>query len=397
MPEPVIIAAVRTAIGKKKGALAGVRADELLAHALRSVVEQAAIEGREVEDVIAGCVTQIGEQGFNIARTAALMAGFPVEVTGTSVNRQCGSSQQAFNFAAMSIWSGQQDVVIAAGVESMTRIPMGSDASASPHPFFPPSPLLSDKYPLVPQHFSAEMMAERWSITRRQCEEFSMESHRRAAAAIEKGWFKREITPIDVPADGAGAAAAGEGGQRKSFDTDEGVRPDTTLEKMATLTPIVKPDGVVTAATSSQISDGASAIVLASREWAERRGLKPRARVVATALAGVDPVLMLSGPIPATKKVLEKGKMRLQEIDLIEINEAFASVPLAWGKELDCDFGKVNVNGGAIALGHPLGSSGTRLLTTLLHELERRDQRYGLCTMCIGFGQATATIIDRRV
>lgn len=387
MGEPVILAAVRTPIGKKKGSLSGVRADDLLAHALKTSVLRSGIDVRDAEDVIAGCVTQIGEQGYNIARTAALMAGFPVEVTGTTVNRQCGSSQQAFNFGAMAIWSGQHDVVIAGGVESMTRIAMGTDGAAEPNSFFPPSQALSSKYAIVPQHVSAEMVAERWGIVRRQCEEFSLESHRRAAAAIEKGYFKREIAPVEV---------SGDGGARL-FDTDEGVRPDTTMERMASLSPIVKPDGVVTAGTSSQISDGASAIVLASREWATSRGLKPRARVVATAVAGVDPVLMLSGPMPATKKVLEKAKLRLQEIDLIEINEAFSCVPLAWAKDFETDFRNVNVNGGAVALGHPLGASGVRLLTTLLHEMERRDVRYGLSTMCIGFGQATATIIDRRV
>ncbi|MEK6608046.1 MAG: thiolase family protein, partial [Myxococcota bacterium] len=240
----------------------------------------------------------------------------------------------------------------------------------------------------VPQLMSAEMVAERWGISRRECEELSLQSHKRAAAAIEQGHFKREISPIEVPVDGGG---------KRVFDTDEGVRPDANLEKMATLAGVVKPDGVVTAATSSQISDGSAAILLASREWAEHRGLKPRARVVATALAGVDPVLMLSGPIPASKKVLAKAKLRLKEIDLIEINEAFASVPLAWAKDLETDFRNVNVSGGAIALGHPLGCSGVRLLTTLLHEMERRDVRYGLSTMCIGFGQATATIIDRRL
>jgi acetyl-CoA acetyltransferase family protein len=254
------------------------------------------------------------------------------------------------------------------------------------NPFFPPSERYASRFRFVPQHESAEMVAEKWGITRRQCEEFALESHKRAAAAIERGAFRAEIAPIEVnSADGS----------TRVFGQDEGVRPDSTLAKMATLAPVVKPEGVVTAATSSQISDGSAAILVASRAWAERHGLRPRARVVATALAGVDPEIMLTGPIPATHKVLARAGLKLSDIGLVEINEAFASVPLAWAREVGSDLANVNVNGGAIALGHPLGCSGVRLLTTLLHEMERRQVRYGLSTMCIGFGQATATVLER--
>jgi acetyl-CoA acyltransferase len=389
MSEAVIVAAVRSAIGKKKGALAATRADDLLAHVLRALVARAGVDPKELDDVITGCVTEIGEQGFNVSRTAALMAGFPVEVTGTTVNRQCGSSQQAFHFAAQAVLAGQQDAVVAAGVESMTRVPMGSDAAmglpgvAAAIPF---SPLFNDKYTFVPQHTSAEMVAEKWGVSRRQCEEFSLESHQRAAAAREAGRFKDEIAALKVKTpDGA----------ELTFDSDEGIRPDTTLEKLATLKPVVKPDGVVTAGTSSQISDGAAALLVMSAEKAKRLGLKPRARVITTALAGVDPTMMLHGPIPATQKALARAGLKKEDIGLVEINEAFAAVPLAWSKELGWSLENVNVNGGAVALGHPLGCSGARLMTTLLHEMERRDVRYGLQTMCIGFGQATATIIER--
>ncbi len=386
MPEAVIVAAARSAIGKKKGSLSATRADELLAHVLRGLVQRAKIDPRAIEDVIAGCVTQAGEQGWNVARIAALMAGFPVEVTGTSVNRQCGSSQQAFHFAAMAVLSGQMEAVIAAGVESMSRVPMGSDGMVPPSPMIPFSPLFSERYNFVPQHNSAEMVAEKWGLSRRACEEFSLASHQHAAAAREAGRFRSEILPLEVKLPD---------GSTRMFAEDEGIRPESTLEKMASLAPVVKPDGVVTAATSSQISDGAAAILVTSREKAAELGIKPRARVVATAVAGVDPVMMLHGVIPATEKVLMRAGLKRSDIGLVEINEAFATVPLAWAKELGWDLNQVNVNGGAIALGHPLGCSGVRLLTTLLHEMERRDVRYGLSTMCIGFGQATATILAR--
>jgi acetyl-CoA acetyltransferase family protein len=375
MPEAVIVSAVRTAIGKKNGALAKVRADELLARALAAAVARADVDPASIEDVIAGCVTQVGEQGFNVARVAALCAGFPVEVTGTTVNRQCGSSQQAFHFAVQAVQAGAMDVVLAGGVESMSRVPMGSDGMVQPSPWFPASPTYGHKF--VMQHESAEMVADKWGITRRQCEELALRSHQRAAQAIETGRFKDEIVPID------------------GFAVDEGVRPNSTLEKLATLAPVVKPDGVVTAGTSSQISDGAAAILVMSAERAAELGKKPLARVKAMAVAGVDPVMMLHGPIPATRKVLARAGLGLGDIDLFEVNEAFASVPLAWAKELGAPLDRTNVNGGACALGHPLGASGCRLLTTLVHEMHKRDVRYGLSTMCIGFGQATATIVER--
>ena len=389
MSDAVIVAAVRTAIGKKKGALANTRADDLLALTLKALAERAKVDPKQIEDVVAGCVTQIGEQGFNIARTASLMAGFPIETTGTTVNRQCGSSQQAFHFAAQAVMSGALDVVAACGVESMTRVPMGSDAAMGVPgvaPAIPFSPMFNEKYTFVPQHQSAEMIAEKWGISRKDCEEFAVESHRRAAAARESGRFRDEIHALKVKAaDGA----------ETTFAEDEGIRPDTTLEKLAGLKFVVKPDGVVTAGTASQISDGAAALLVTTPEKAKQLGLKPRARVKTMTVAGVDPTMMLHGVIPATQKALARSGLKQSDIGLVEINEAFASVVLAWSKELKWSLDNVNVNGGAVALGHPLGASGARLMTTLLHEMEKRDVKYGLQTMCIGFGQATCTIIER--
>jgi acetyl-CoA acyltransferase len=389
MSDAVIVAAVRSAIGKKKGALANTRADDLLALVLKSLAERAKVDPKHIEDVISGCVTQIGEQGFNVARTASLMAGFPIETTGTTVNRQCGSSQQAFHFAAQAVMSGALDMVAAAGVESMTRIPMGSDAAMGVPgvaPAIPFSPMFNEKFTFVPQHQSAEMVAEKWGISRRDCEELAVLSHKRAAAARESGRFRDEIVGIKVK---------GADGAETTFEQDEGIRPDTTLEKLAGLKFVVKPDGVVTAGTASQISDGAAALLVTTPEKAKALGLKPRARVKAMALAGVDPTMMLHGVIPATQKALAKAGLKQSDIGLVEINEAFASVVLAWSKELNWSLDNVNVNGGAVALGHPLGCSGARLMTTLLHEMEKRDVKYGLQTMCIGFGQATCTIIER--
>ncbi len=389
MSDAVIVAAVRSAIGKKKGTLANTRADDLLALVLKAAAERAKIDPKSIEDVVAGCVTQIGEQGFNVARTAALMAGFPIETTGTTVNRQCGSSQQAFHFAAQAVMSGALDVVAACGVESMTRVPMGSDAAMGVPgvaPAIPFSPMFTEKYTFVPQHQSAEMIAEKLGISRKDCEEFAVESHKRAAAARESGRFRDEIVPLSVK---------GPDGATVTFAEDEGIRPDTTLEKLAGLKFVVKPDGVVTAGTSSQISDGAAALLVTTPEKAKQLGLKPRARVKAMAVAGVDPTMMLHGVIPATQKALAKAGLKPSDIGLVEINEAFASVVLAWSKELAWKLDNVNVNGGAVALGHPLGASGARLMTTLLHEMEKRDVKYGLQTMCIGFGQATCTILER--
>jgi acetyl-CoA acyltransferase len=380
MNTAVIVGAVRTAVGKKNGKLSGVRPDDLLALTLKELVSRTKVDPNEVEDVVVGCVDQVGEQGFNIARNAALIAGLPLDVCGTTLDRMCGSGQQAANFAAMGIMAGQYDVVIAGGVENMTRVPMGSNGQGPGDG--PISPQLSERYNIIPQGLSAELIAEKWGLKREELDEFSAQSHEKAGRAIAEGRYKREIVPVALP-DGS------------VFDTDEGVRVPVNREKMASLAPSFKTDGVITAANSSQISDGAATLLLMSLAKAKALGLTPRARVVATALAGVDPTIMLTGPIPATQRVLKKAGMTLDQIDLFEINEAFASVVLAWERELHPDMARVNVNGGAVALGHPLGCSGAKLMTTLLHELERTGKRYGLQTMCIGFGQGIATIIER--
>lgn len=380
MNTAVIVGAVRTAVGRKNGKLSGVRPDDLLALTLNELVARTKVDPNEVEDVVIGCVDQVGEQGFNIARNAALIAGFPLDVCGTTLDRMCGSGQQAANFAAMGIMAGQYEVVMAGGVENMTRVPMGSNGQGPGDG--PISPKLSERYNIIPQGLSAELIAEKWGLKREELDEFSAQSHEKAGRAIAEGRFKREIVPVTLP-DGS------------VFDTDEGVRVPVNRDKMASLAPSFKTDGVITAANSSQISDGAAALLLMSEAKAKALGLKPRARVVATALAGVDPTIMLTGPIPATQRVLKKAGMTLHQIDLFEINEAFASVVLAWERELHPDMARVNANGGAIALGHPLGCSGAKLMTTLLHELERTGKRYGLQTMCIGFGQGIATIIER--
>jgi acetyl-CoA acetyltransferase family protein len=380
MGNAVIVGAARTAVGRKNGKLAGVRPDDLLAHTLKSLIERVGVDPSEVEDVVVGCVDQVGEQGMNIARNAALIAGFPLDVCGTTLDRMCGSGQQAANFAAMGVMAGQYECVIGAGVENMTRVPMGSNGAGPGEG--PLSPKLQALYNIIPQGLSAEMIAEQWGIKREELDEFSAQSHEKAGRAIAEGRFKREIDPVTLP-DGS------------VFDVDEGVRVPVNREKMASLVPSFKPDGVVTAANSSQISDGAAALLIMSEARAKALKLTPRARVVATALAGVDPTIMLTGPIPATQRALKKAGLKLDQIDLFEINEAFASVVLAWERELHPDMARVNVNGGAIALGHPLGCSGAKLMTTLLHELERTKKRYGLQTMCIGFGQGIATIIER--
>lgn len=384
--EAYIIDAVRTPVGRRKGALAGLRADELAAIPLRALVARNGIDPALIEDVILGCVTQVHEQGMNVGRIAALLAGFPVDVTGVSVNRMCGSSQQAIHFAAMGVASGYQDLVIAGGVESMSRVPMGSDALLGGEAVAP-SPDLSWRYTIVPQGTSAELVAQRFGLAREELDEFSLQSHERAAAAIDGGLFEREIVPVDLQ---------GEGGARR-FATDEGVRRDTTLAKLASLKPAFKEDGVITAGSSSQISDGAAAVLLASEQAVREYGLTPRARIVSMTTAGVDPTIMLTGPIPATRKALSRLNLPISKIDLYEINEAFASVALGCGRELGMDPARLNVHGGAIALGHPLGASGARLMCTLLNALEQRDARYGLLTMCIGYGQGTCTIIDREI
>ena len=379
MREVVIVEAVRTPVGRRNGALKDLHPVVLAAMALREVTQRSGIDPALVEDVVMGCVSQVGEQGLNIARNAVLQAGFPIEVPATTVDRQCGSGQQAIHFAANLIQSGVCDITIGAGVENMSRLPIGSSIASGGNPF-PPS--LTEVYPMVHQGISAEMIAEQWDISREELDAFGLRSHQRAAAAQDAGYFEREILPVAL-ADGS------------AFTRDEGVRRDTTLEKLAELQPSFKADGRITAGSSSQISDGAAAVLLMTPEKASELGLRPRARIVAQKVVGVDPVLMLTGPIPATKAVLAKAGLALEDIDLIEINEAFASVVLAWKRELQPDMERVNVNGGAIALGHPLGASGARLMVTLLHELERRGARYGLETMCCGGGLGTATIIER--
>jgi acetyl-CoA acyltransferase len=377
-----IIDAVRTPIGRYKGALSGVRPDQLAAATLNALIGRTGVDPALIEDVVLGCVTQVGEQGLNIGRIAPLVAGFPVDVTGTSVNRMCGSSQQALNFAAMGVASGFQDLVIAGGVESMTRVPMGSDMSLNGEPALP-GPELSWRFNIVPQGISAELVAKRFGLGRGELDNFALESHRRAAVAQDNGWFDAEITPVTTEAG--------------PVQRDEGIRRDSTLERLGKLKPAFQQDGVITAASSSQISDGASAVLLASEAAVRRYGLRPRAKVVAMATAGVDPTLMLTGPIPATQKLLARTGLSIGDIDAVEINEAFASVVLGCGQALKLDFERTNVHGGAIALGHPLGASGTRLIATLLGVLERTGGRRGLATMCIGFGQGISTLIDRDV
>jgi acetyl-CoA acyltransferase len=379
MREVVIVEAVRTPTGRRNGALKDVHPVVLAAMTLRELMERARVSPALVEDVVMGCVSQVGEQGINIARNAVLQAGFPIEVPATTVDRQCGSGQQAIHFAASLIAAGVCDITIGAGVESMSRLPIGSSIATGGHPF-PPS--LLEMYPLTHQGISAEMIAATWGIPREELDAFSLRSHQRAAAATDAGYFDRELMSVSL-ADGS------------RFTHDEGIRRDTTLEKLAALQPSFKPDGVITAGNSSQISDGAAAVLLMTPEKAAELGLLPRARIVAQKVVGVDPLMMLTWPIPATQQILAKAGLTMADIDLFEVNEAFAPVVLAWQRELDPDMERVNVNGGAIALGHPLGCSGARLMTTLLHELERREARYGLQTMCCGGGLGTATIIER--
>jgi len=382
--EPVVVGAVRTPVGRRNGGLAGVHAVDLGAVALRALVERSVIDPGLVDDVIMGCVSQIGEQSVNVARNAWLAAGLAEEVPATTIDRQCGSSQQAVQFAAQGIQAGGYQLVVAGGVEHMTRVPMGSTMSGPGVPF---GPSMHDRYQgrLVPQGISAELITEKWGLTREEQDEFALRSHRRAAAAQDAGFFDPHLVPVEVPASG----------QATWVRADEGVRRDTSMEKLAELKPAFRPDWQVTAGNSSQISDGAAALLLASREAAERLGLRPLARFAGFALAGVDPVLMLTGVIPATERVLRQTGLGMDDLDVIEINEAFASVVLAWGREVEPNWERVNPNGGAIALGHPLGASGARIMTDLLAELERGHGRYGLQVMCEGGGMANATVLER--
>ena len=397
MPAAVIVDAVRTAGGKRNGKLSGWHPADLAAETLRALVERNDLDPGAVDDVIMGCVMQIGAQGVNVGRNAVLAAGFPESVPATTIDRQCGSSQQSVHFAAQGVMAGAYDVVIAAGVEVMSLVPMGATMFA-PNTGIPFGPKMMARYEpaggLVPQGISAEMIAERWGLSRADLDAYGARSQQLAQTATEEGRFEREIIPVAVKARDKESGQIIEPDQ--ILTRDEGIRPGTTVETLATLKAAFKPDGgKVTAGNSSQITDGASAVLIMSEERAAEFGCTPRARFHSFALAGVDPVLMLTGPIPATTRVLERAKLRLDDIDLVEINEAFASVVLAWEKEHHPDMSRVNVNGGAIALGHPLGASGTKLLATLLNELERRGGRYGLQTMCEGGGLANALIIER--
>jgi acetyl-CoA acyltransferase len=397
--EAVIVEAVRSPIGKRNGSLKDLHPVDMLAEVLKEVVSRAGVDPGQIEDNITGCVSQVGEQSLNVGRNGWLAAGFPETIPSTTVDRQCGSSQQSIHFAAQGVMAGAYDLVVASGVENMTRVPMGSSMMGA-NPF---GQQLFARYEgkLVPQGISADLIATKWNITREESDDFAYRSHIRAARATKEGYLKREILPLKV---------TGESGEQILLDHDEGIRMEPDREKMGTLQPAFKADSfeqmfpgqinwTVTAGNSSQISDGASAVLIANREKADELGLTPRARFISFALAGDSPILMLTAPIPATRRVLERAGLNLEDVELVEINEAFASVVLAWQRELKVPEewfqDHVNPNGGAIAVGHPLGATGAKLMTTMLHELERRGGRYGLQTMCEGGGMANATIIER--
>lgn len=381
MREVVIVEGLRSPVGRRKGQIANQRPDELAALVLEELVTRAGVEKSEVEDIILGCVSQAGEQGGNIARTAALIAGFPDHVPGVTIDRQCGSSQQAVHFGAQAILAGDMDIVIAGGVESMTRVPMFSNMQGAK-----PSSKLTNQYEIINQGLSAERIAEKWGFTRDQLDAYAVQSHERAQNAIQAGHYEREIVPIEM---------LGPDGEKQTIAVDEGPRPGTTPEVLGGLKTAFDENGVITAGNASQMSDGASAVLLMSAEKAQELGLKPKARILARAVVGSDPTLMLTGPIAATRKVLKKAGLEIGDMDRYEVNEAFAPVPLAWLNDIGGDPDKLNVNGGAIALGHPLGATGTKLLVSLLHELERTNGRYGLLAICEGMGMANATIIEK--
>jgi acetyl-CoA acyltransferase len=382
--EVVIVEAVRTPVGRghpEKGYYKDVHPNELLGSTFVEVLRRAGVEPAEVEDVITGCVQQYGEQSYNIGRNAWLQAGLPIETPATTIDRQCGSAQQAVNFASALVATGVHDVAIGGGVEHMGHIPLSVNGKLHQELGSPFPPELLERHAIVHQGLSAELIAEQWNVSREECDEIALRSQQRAARATDEGRFEREIMPYRV--------------NGTIHTADQGIRRETTLEGLAALKPAFKEDGVITAGNSSQVSDGASAVLLMSRAKAGELGVTPRARIVDQATVGVDPILMLTGPIPATHKILGRNGMTIDDVDLVEINEAFASVIAAWERELAPDVEKVNVNGGAIALGHPLGSTGARLITTLLHELERTDGQFGLVTMCCGGGLGTATLIER--
>ena len=391
MRNAVIVDAVRTPSGKRNGKLKNIHPVDLASIPLNALIERNDLDPSLVDDVIMGCVMQTGEQAVNVGRNAALAAGFPEDVPGTTIDRQCGSSQQSAHFAAQGVMAGAYDVVIAAGVESMTRVPMGITMQQGPGQAF--GPLMQQRYShgLVPQGISAEMIAEKWGLGRQELDTLALESHNRAARATEEGRFATQIIPVEVKLDD---------GSTEMMTVDEGIRFETSIEKLAGLQPAFKPDGVVTAGNSSQISDGAAAILIMDEDLAGKMGLQPMARFKAFSLAGVDPVMMLTGPIPATSKALDRSGMSIDDVDLFEVNEAFASVTAAWriehgGTDPMALWERTNVNGGAIALGHPLGASGARLMTTMVHELVRSGGRFALQTMCEGGGMANGTIIER--
>jgi len=382
--EVVIVEAVRTPIGRgheEKGYYKDVHPSNLLAKTYNELFERSGVDPAETGDVICGCAQQFGEQGVNIGRNAWLEAGLPIETPATTIDRQCGSAQQAVNFAATLIASGVHDVAIGSGVEHMGHISFADGYSVMKEHGAPFSPELMERYNLIPQGLSAEMIADQWEIPRSELDELGVRSQQLAAKATEEGRFDREVVPFSVNGD--------------TYTADQGIRPETSIEVLSQLKPAFKEDGKITAGNSSQVSDGAAAVLLMTREKADALGLKPRARIFDQTTVGVDPVIMLTGPIPATRKLLERNGMTMDDIDLVEINEAFASVVAAWRRELDPDMDRVNVNGGAIALGHPLGSTGARLITTLLHEMERTDKEMGLVTMCCGGGLGTGTLIQR--
>jgi len=381
MRHAYVVDAVRSPIGKRNGGLRGWHPVDLSAVVVEELVRRTGVDPERVDDVIWGCVSQTGEQGLNLGRWVALAAGLPETVPGTTVDRQCGSSQQAVHFAAQGVMAGVYDIVIAGGVESMTRVPMGSTMQQGPG--FPFGPRIVGRYALVPQGLSAEMVAERWGLSRERLDTLALESHQRAARAIDEGRFGGQVVPIP-PGEGGG----------EGLEVDEGVRRETSLEALAGLKPAFRPDGVVTAGNSSQISDGTGALLIAGEDVVERMGWKPLARVAHFAVTGVDPVIMLTGPIPATAMVLERAGLGIEDVDLFEVNEAFASVVAAWLHETGADWEKVNVNGGAIAVGHPLGGSGAILMTRLLHEMKRTGAQRGLQTMCEGGGTANATLLE---
>jgi acetyl-CoA acyltransferase len=386
MRDAVIVDAVRTPGGKRGGKLKDWHPVDLAAEVLGALAERNSLDTELVDDVIMGCVMQTGEQANNVARNAALAAGWPEIVPGTTIDRQCGSSQQAAHFAAQGVMAGAYDVVVAGGVESMTRIPIGITTQQGPGMPYGPRMMSRYDHGLVPQGISAELIAEKWNIPREELDGYAAESHRRADQATTEGRFENEIIPIEVKDDA---------GNVEMMTRDEGIRPTSTVEVLAGLPPVFKADGVITAGNSSQITDGAAAILIMSADKAKELGYTPRARFHSFSLAGADPVLMLTAPIPATERVLAKAGMKIGDIDLFEVNEAFAPVIGAWLRDTGADYEKTNVNGGAMALGHPLGASGAKIMTTLLNELERTGGRFGLQTMCEGGGMANGTIIER--